>query len=87
MKDENRITNIDDMSRWPGDRCYIRPKNISAETLEKRVWEMNRKFYSYGSMLSRLPLPLTYANIASWIINFDQRGVLRSGSMESFDAY
>jgi len=87
MKEEDRMTNIDDMSRWPGDRCYIRPKNFSAEILEKKVWEMNRKFYSYGSMLSRLPLPLTYANIASWVINFDQRGVLRAGSMESFDAY
>jgi len=87
MKEEGRIVNIDDMGRWPGDKCYIKPKNFSPETLEKRVREMNERFYSYRSMLSRLPLPITMANIASWIVNFDQRSVLRAGSMESFDAY
>jgi radical SAM superfamily enzyme YgiQ (UPF0313 family) len=87
MKEENRIVDIDNMSRWPGDKCYIKPKNFSPETLEKRVWEINRKFYSFPSMLSRLPLPITYSNIASWIVNFDQRGVLRADSMESFDTY
>jgi radical SAM superfamily enzyme YgiQ (UPF0313 family) len=87
MKEENRLLNIEDMGRWPGDKCYIKPKNFSPETLEKRVREMNVKFYSFSSMLRRLPLPITTANIASWVINFSQRKVLRADSMESFDAY
>jgi radical SAM superfamily enzyme YgiQ (UPF0313 family) len=87
MKEENRIINIGDMGRWPGDKCYIKPKNFTPETLEKRVHEMYVRFYSLRSMLERLPLPTTMANIASWIVNFEQRSVLRAGSMESFDAY
>jgi hypothetical protein len=38
-------------------------------------------------MLARLPFPVTMANIASWIINFSQRKVLREDSMEGFDGY
>jgi hypothetical protein len=38
-------------------------------------------------MLARLPLPITKANLASWIINFDQRKVAKADSMETFDAY
>jgi radical SAM superfamily enzyme YgiQ (UPF0313 family) len=87
MKEEERITDLDNMGRWPGDKCFIKPKNFTAETLEKRVHELNRKFYSYPSMLARLPFPVTMANIASWIINFSQRKVLREDSMEGFDGY
>lgn len=87
MKEEGRITDLDNMGRWPGDKCFIKPKNFTPETLEKRVRELNRKFYSYPSMLARLPFPVTMANIASWIVNFSQRKVLREDSMESFDGY
>lgn len=87
MKEEERITDLDNMGRWPGDKCFIKPKNFTAETLEKRVRELNRKFYSYPSMLARLPFPVTMANIASWIVNFSQRKVLREDSMEGFDGY
>ncbi len=87
MVKENRLVNIDDMGRWPGDRCFIKPKNFSAETLENGVRDLYTKFYSYSSMLARLPLPITMANIASWVINFSQRKVAREDSMESFDAY
>jgi hypothetical protein len=87
LKEANRITNIEDMGRWPGDKCYIKPKNFSPESLEKGVRELYAKFYSYPSMLARLPLPITKANLASWIINFDQRKVAKADSMETFDAY
>ena len=87
MKEENRIVDIDAMGRWPGDKCYIKPLNFSAEDLEKGVRDLNAKFYSYRSMLSRLPLPFTMPNIASWVVNFSQRDVLRADSMESFDAF
>ncbi len=36
-------------------------------------------------MLSRLPLPRTKADIASRVVNFSERGVMREVSMESFD--
>jgi radical SAM superfamily enzyme YgiQ (UPF0313 family) len=87
MKEENRIFNIDDMGRWPGDKCYIRPKNFTPEALERGVKELYTKFYSYPSMFKRLPLPMTMGNIASWVINFSQRKVARADSMESFDDY
>ncbi len=87
MKEEGRITDIDGMGRWPGDKCYIKPRNMSAEELEKGVRDLNAKFYSYRSIVSRLPLPFSMASIASWVVNFSQRDVLRADSMESFDAF
>jgi radical SAM superfamily enzyme YgiQ (UPF0313 family) len=87
MVEENRLTNIEEMGRWPGDRCYIKPRNLTPETLEKGVKEMYTRFYSYSSMLSRLPLPVTMANIASLVINFSQRKVGQDGSLETFDEF
>ena len=87
MKQENRIVDIDAMGRWPGDRCYIKPRNFTAEELEKGVRDLYAKFYSYRSIVSRLPFPFTMSSIASWVVNFSQRGVLRADSMESFDAF
>jgi radical SAM superfamily enzyme YgiQ (UPF0313 family) len=87
MLKENRLTHIDDLGRWPGDRCFIKPKNYSPAILEERVRELHNAFYSYPSMLSRLPLPVTMGNIASWVINFSQRDVMREGSMENFDSF
>ena len=87
MKEEKRIVNIEDMSRWPGDKCYIQPKNFTPETLEKGVHDLYKNFYSYRSMLSRLPLPITMGNIASWVINISQRKVAESDGMEAFDDF
>jgi hypothetical protein len=49
---------------------------------------MYKEFYSYPSMFSRLPLPVTQANIASWVVNLSQRKVF-GGDMaaEKFDSY
>jgi len=87
MLEENRITNIDDLGRWPGDRCFIKPKNYSAEDLENNVRALHNSFYSYPSMLARLPLPVTMGNIASWVINFSQHDVMRGDLKENFDSY
>jgi radical SAM superfamily enzyme YgiQ (UPF0313 family) len=87
MKEEKRLVDMDNMGRWPGDRCFIKPKNFSARALENGVRELYRKFYSYPSMLVRLPLPFTIGNIASWIINFSQRPVSKGDGIENFDAY
>jgi radical SAM superfamily enzyme YgiQ (UPF0313 family) len=87
MKEANRITNIESMGRWPGDRCYIKPQNLSPDALEKGVREMYTRFYRYPSMFSRLPLPVTMASIASWVINFSQRKVGQEDSLETFDDF
>jgi hypothetical protein len=39
-------------------------------------------------MVSRLPVPLTQSNIASWVINFSQRRMARtSPTLNNFDGY
>ena len=87
MKEEGRIINIDDIGRWPGIKCYIRPAYCSPDQLEDYVKWMYERFYSVSSILKRLPLPITQANIASWIINFSQRRIAFSDTAENFDAF
>jgi radical SAM superfamily enzyme YgiQ (UPF0313 family) len=88
MKAENRIIDIQHIGRWPGIICYIQPKDYSPEELEEKVRKMYQDFYRYSSMLARLPLPFTKANIASWVVNLSQRKVSRAGdAMENFDDY
>jgi radical SAM superfamily enzyme YgiQ (UPF0313 family) len=88
MKAENRIIDMQHIGRWPGILCYIQPKDYSPEELEEKVKKMYLDFYRYSSMLARLPLPLTKAKIASWVVNFSQRKVSRAGdAMENFDDY
>ncbi|NLT33520.1 MAG: radical SAM protein [Acidobacteria bacterium] len=87
MLAEGRILDIDAMGRWPGDRCYIRPAHFTPEELERGVRDMYVKFYTYGSMLRRLPPPVTARNIASWVINVSQRKMARAEGMESFDDF
>ena len=41
---------------------------------------VQRQFYSLRSMLRRLPLPTTQANIASWVISMSERRMVRSTS-------
>jgi radical SAM superfamily enzyme YgiQ (UPF0313 family) len=88
MKAGGRITNLEDIDRWPGQNCYIRPPHGTPGTLERNVQNMYRKFYSLRSMFSRLPMPVTQSNIASWVINFSQ---LRLAGVEEahndFDGY
>jgi radical SAM superfamily enzyme YgiQ (UPF0313 family) len=88
MKAENRIIDIQHIGRWPGIICYVQPKDYSPEELEEKVKKMYQDFYRYSSMLARLPLPFTKANIASWVVNLSQRKVSRAGdAMENFDDY
>lgn len=87
MKEERRIYDMDNMGRWPGDKCYIKPKNLTSEALEKGVRDLYVKYYSYFSMLKRLPLPITTRTIASWVINFSQHKVAKVGNMEAFDDF
>ncbi|MEJ2726476.1 MAG: radical SAM protein [Deltaproteobacteria bacterium] len=88
MKNEDEIIDIDQIGRWPGIICYIRPKYCSAKELEDHVKDMYTRFYTYPSMLSRLPLPTSKANVASWVVNLSQRKVARAqAEIEYFDAY
>lgn len=88
MKHDNRIIDADHIRRWPGNTCYIKPRHFSAKKLEKNVKNMYREFYSYPSMLARLPLPVTKANMASLALNLSQRRMSRAEMpIQNFDYY
>ena len=83
-----RIFDIEDIDRWPGQNCYIRPPYGTPGTLERNIQTMYRDFYSLRSMFKRLPLPVTQSNIASWVINFSQRRMAQiEQSHNNFDGY
>ena len=90
MKKDDRILRLDDIGRFPGEFCHIKPKNFTAEELEKNVQDMYLKFYSWKSMLKRLPMPVSQANIASWVVNFSQKKLAQRSQGDNnnnFDAY
>jgi radical SAM superfamily enzyme YgiQ (UPF0313 family) len=88
MRAEGRITNLEDIDRWPGQNSYIRPPHGTPGTLERNIQNMYRQFYSLRSMFSRLPMPVTQSNIASWVINFSQRRLARvEEAHNDFDGY
>ncbi len=80
MQRANRILKEQEIGRWPGQTCHIVPAFCSPEELEQSVQKLYQEFYSVRSMLSRLPLPLTQAGIASWVLNLSQHQVARSMS-------
>ena len=77
MKQENRLIDEQHMDRWPGNVCQIKPLYCSARELEDKVRSMYREFYSFPSMLRRLPPPVTKSHIASWVLNFSQKRMCR----------
>ena len=90
MKTDDRILRLQDIGRFPGEFCHLKPKYISAEELEKKVQEAYLQFYSWKSMFHRLPMPVTQANIASWIVNLSQRRLAQRSQgnhNNNFDAY
>lgn len=88
MNAENRIIDTYHMGRWPGIHCYIKPTYCSAEKLEEHVKKIYREFYTYSSIFARLPLPVTQANIAFWVVNLSERKMSRAdAAIEDFDAY
>jgi radical SAM superfamily enzyme YgiQ (UPF0313 family) len=88
LQSAGRILNHQDIDRWPGQFCHIQPPYGTPAALERNVQRMHRDFYSLPSILSRLPLPLTQAHLASWVINFSQRRVARAEqSGNNFEGY
>jgi radical SAM superfamily enzyme YgiQ (UPF0313 family) len=88
LRSEGRILNLQELDRWPGQICSIQPPYGTPAALEREVRESYRDFYSLPSMLRRLPMPFTTANITSWVINFSQRRMARvEESCNNFDGY
>lgn len=89
MKSEDRILKLDEIGRWPGLTCYIKPQYCTAEEIVRKVQHISREFYSWKSMVKRLSWPVTQANIASWVLNLSQRKMARlsDGSNNNFDAF
>jgi len=88
MRVQGRILNEKEIDRWPGQICYVRPPYGTPASLEDNVHKLYRDFYSMHSMLSRLPMRLTQSNIASWVINFSQRRMVRRDRRQNnFDGY
>ena len=86
MRSEDRLIDLDNIGRWPGLICYFRPKHGTPGELEEKVKKMYREFYSLKSMVGRLGLPMSTADLASWAINLSQRRMFHSDS-ENFDNY
>lgn len=78
MLKDGRLLNPDDMGRWPGSFCYIRPAWCEPAELESYVHTMSVKFYSPSSIISRLSVPMSLADLASWSINAAQHRILRN---------
>ncbi len=89
MKSEDRILKLDEIGRWPGQSCYIKPQYCSPEEMVNNVQHIYREFYSWKSIVKRLPLPVTQANIASWVLNLSQRKMaqLSDEVNNNFDAF
>jgi radical SAM superfamily enzyme YgiQ (UPF0313 family) len=88
LQSEGRILNAGEIDRWPGQLCHIQPPYGTPATLEHNVQRMYRNFYGLPSMISRLPLPSTKSNIASWVINLSQRRMARAEhANNNFDGY
>ena len=61
LKAEDRIINEEEMGRWPGHLCHVKPAWCTPKELEQNVQRMYRKFYTFPSMARRLPLPTSKA--------------------------
>ena len=75
-----RLIDPHNMGRWPGIIAEIYPKNYSPKELEENVLRLYREFYSWPSMLKRLPLPLSKAAIASWYMNIQERRLYKGNT-------
>ena len=88
MKQEGRIIDEPNMERWAGVKCHFQPVRMTGEDLVAQVKTMQRRFYSLPSMLRRLGLPRSQADLASWNINLSQRRVaLNADTMNEFSEY
>jgi radical SAM superfamily enzyme YgiQ (UPF0313 family) len=78
LKAEDRIVNEEEMGRWPGHLSHVKLDWCSPAELERNVQRMYRQFYTLPSMVRRLPLPVSKAAIANWVVNMGERRMARS---------
>jgi radical SAM superfamily enzyme YgiQ (UPF0313 family) len=86
MLAHGKLLDPDNLNRWPGLSVGIVPKNYSSSELEEEIRNMYMKFYSWRSILSRLPLPMSASAMASWVVNLSQRK-MAAGGTEDFDDF
>jgi radical SAM superfamily enzyme YgiQ (UPF0313 family) len=88
MEAEGRLLNAQEIDRWPGQVCCIKPPSGTPAELEGKVRRMYRDFYSLRSMFFRLSAPVTQGSVASWVINLSQRKMaMAENSQNNFDSY
>lgn len=88
MKQDGRIVDESNMERWPGVCCHFHPSRMSADELVSRVQQLQRDFYSLRSIVKRLRIPRSEADLASWNVNLLQRKVaLHSDTMNEFSEF
>jgi len=84
--DEGRIIDPDNLNRWPGISARVHPRNFTPDELAEGISGMYRDFYSWPSILHRLPLPTSMSAITSWVMNLSQRK-MASGNATNFERY
>lgn len=68
MKAEGRLISTD-WSKYDMAHVVFKPKNMTPEELQEGYLRLNRRFYSYGSMLRRLPSlrrSITFFGAMNW---------------------
>jgi radical SAM superfamily enzyme YgiQ (UPF0313 family) len=83
MIQAGRVLHPDEVGRWPGKRCYIRPAYCTPTELERQVQALHREFYGLGSVIRRLPPPVTKAHVASWYINLSQHRLAQARDLKN----
>ena len=88
MRQEDRIIDEPEIGRWPGQPCHIKPKFCTPKELQQDVTAIHKNFYSFPSIVKRLPMPTSTSAIASWVLNLSQRSVAaRSDEENHFTTY
>ncbi len=80
---EGKMRDLPNMGRWPGVIAEIHPKHFTAEDLERNILWMYWEFYSWASILRRLPAPRSKACMASWFMNLSQRKMVTNGALRT----
>jgi radical SAM superfamily enzyme YgiQ (UPF0313 family) len=86
-KQDGRIIDEENMDRWAGVKCYMRPKQMTPEELTTGVKAMQKKFYALPKLMRRLRFPRSYADFASWEVCLSQRAVSNSDIMNEFSEF
>jgi radical SAM superfamily enzyme YgiQ (UPF0313 family) len=88
MRQEDRILDEPGIGRWPSQTCHIKPNFCTPQELEEDVRGIHKRFYSFPSMIRRLPMPVNTSAIASWVLNLSQRRVSAHPTREhNFTSY